>query len=317
MSWSEGLLALVGLFAVLTAATYLVAVMDRCVAVLVAGDAMDLRYCFTAPVSSAARLLSQQRSRTEHPDQLNWRWAATAYLTLAATGLALIPFAPGRALLDVQSGIVLWGALEALTVVVVFLHGWSANSMLPLIGGYRYVAVGLSVMLVSMFVLIAAALPAQSLRLDAIVQSQANVWNLLWQPVGFVLFVALGLSVSLRGPMNYGDSRDLAGGTQAEVSASDQLLWNFARLAMLLSFSAMAATVFLGGYRGAALPGFGWLAIKTLLILIFALACSHGIARITPSRMLSVIWLLLLPLSFFHLLFVGLMTLYGFAHGHH
>ena len=106
------------------------------------------------PLRRAALALVQQASRTEHPDKLNWILAPAAYLMLAAAGLSVVPLAAGSEVIDLSSGIVLWGACESLTVVIVFLHGWSANSPLPLIGGYRYVAIGLPVMLISMFVLI-------------------------------------------------------------------------------------------------------------------------------------------------------------------
>src|SRR3546814_15164923 len=111
---------------------------------------------------------------------------------------------------DVCSSDLLWGACEALTVVVVFLHGWSANAPLPLIGAYRYVAIGLPAMLISMFVLIAAALPAESLAVSAIVESQASVWNVVRQPPGLLLFLMLGLSLTFRGPLDYAAARDLS-----------------------------------------------------------------------------------------------------------
>ena len=76
-------------------------------------------------------------------------------------------------------------------------------------------------MLVSMFVLIAAALPAQSLALSAIVASQRELWNVVRQPLGLPLFLLVGLSLTLRGPFDYADSADLAGGTSAETSGAD------------------------------------------------------------------------------------------------
>src|SRR3546814_14448659 len=106
-------------------------------------------------------------------------------------------FRSGFVVADFDAGIVLWGACEALTVVAVFLHGWSPNAPLPLIGAYRYVAIGLPAMLLSMFVLIAAALPAESLAVSAIVDSQASVWNVVRQPPGRLLFLLLGLSLPL------------------------------------------------------------------------------------------------------------------------
>src|SRR3546814_17142659 len=104
--------------------------------------------------------LGRQRIWTERPDAMNWLLAPALYLILAAVGMSVVPFAPGFVVADLDAGLVLWGACAALTVVVVFLHGWSANALLPLLGAYRYVANGLPELLLSMLVLLAAARPA-------------------------------------------------------------------------------------------------------------------------------------------------------------
>ncbi|MEO8936228.1 MAG: NADH-quinone oxidoreductase subunit H [Burkholderiaceae bacterium] len=141
-------------------------------------------------------------------------------------------FSSAGAIVDLPAGIVLWGAVECMTVIAVFLRGRSANALFPLLGSYRYVAIRLPVRLISMFVLIAAALPAQSPALGAIVQSQAGIWNVVRETLGLPLFVLLGLSLTLRGPFNYADSADLAGGTDSERSGPPRALWQCARLSM-------------------------------------------------------------------------------------
>ncbi|MES1933994.1 NADH-quinone oxidoreductase subunit H 1 [Salinisphaera shabanensis T35B1] len=261
------------------------------------------------PLQRAAALLIQQQNETERPDLLNWKLAPALYLALAGVGLAVVPFAPDAVLFDYEVGIVLWGAVEALTVVVVFLHGWSANSQLAMIGAYRYVAIGLPVMLLSMFVLIAAALPAESLSVPAVVESQRGVWNVLRQPLGLPLFLLLGLSLTLRGPFNYADASDLAGGTSVEVSGASRLVWEGARLAMLVAFAAMASSAFLGGYLGPWLPGPVWLVLKTAALLVLLVALSHAFARLSPSRMLTLLWIGLMPLAFVDLILAGLEAL--------
>ena len=198
---------------------------------------------------------------------------------------------------------------RALTVVVVFLHGWSANSQLGLIGAYRYVAIGLPAMLISMFVLIAAALPAESLAVPKIIESQRELWNVIRQPLGLPLFLLIGLSLSFRGPFNYADSADLADGTASEISGAARLVWEFARLAMLTAVATVAASVFLGGYLGPWLPGPMWLVLKTAAVLLVLVGLSHQLARISPSRMMTLIWTVLLPLSFVHLVWAGVLAL--------
>ncbi|MES1951875.1 NADH-quinone oxidoreductase subunit H 1 [Salinisphaera sp. S4-8] len=261
------------------------------------------------PLQRAAALLIQQQNETERPDLLNWKLAPALYLALAGVGLAVVPFAPDAVLFDYEVGIVLWGAVEALTVVVVFLHGWSANSQLAMIGAYRYVAIGLPVMLLSMFVLIAAALPAESLSVPAVVESQRGLWNVVRQPLGLPLFLLLGLSLTLRGPFNYADASDLAGGTSVEVSGASRLVWEAARLAMLVAFAAMASSAFLGGYLGPWLPGPVWLVLKTAALLVPLVALSHAFARLSPSRMLTLLWIVLMPLAFVDLILAGLEAL--------
>ena len=215
-----------------------------------------------APLRAGAARLVRQRIVTEAPDELNWRLAPVAYLALAAIGLSVVPLTAAGALVETPVGIVVWGSCEALTIVAVFLHGWSPNSPFPLIGAYRYAAIGLPVMLPSMFVLIAAALPAESLSITRIVASQAEIWNVVRQPLGLPLFLLVGLTLTLRGPFDYADGADLGGGTSAEDSGFGAALWQLARLAMLVSFSAVAAAVFLGGPLGPWLPGLAWMWLK-------------------------------------------------------
>ncbi|HSH27200.1 MAG TPA: NADH-quinone oxidoreductase subunit H, partial [Wenzhouxiangella sp.] len=216
------------------------------------------------PLRNGAALMLRPNTPTEAPDALNRLLAPGWYLALALVGLSVVPLAEGVVASELSTGLVLWGACEALTIVVVFLHGWSPNSPLPLIGAYRYVAIGLPAMLLSMFVLIAAALPAQSLSVVEVVEAQRGLWNVVRQPLGLPLFMALGLAITLRGPFDYADGAELAGGTTAEESGPALALWQIARLAMLVAFSAMAATAFLGGYLGPGLPGPIWLLLKTV-----------------------------------------------------
>ena len=294
--------------ALLLAGAWLVAVLDR-VAAGPRGAVAALSGSLLAPLHEAAALLAQQRTETEAPDPVAWRLAPALYLGLAAAGLALVPWAPGHAAAELEAGIVLWGTVETLTVVVVFLHGWGPNALLPLIGGYRYVATGLPIMLVSMFVLIAAALPAESLSVSAIVESQHSLWNVVRQPLGLPLFLLLGLSLALRGPLDYADSADLAAGTTAEVSGPPRLAWQLARSAMLVAFAAMASTIFLGGHLGPILPGPLWLLLKTAALLALLVVLGRRIARPPPGRMLAFIWTVLLPLAFIDLVWAGVVAL--------
>src|SRR3546814_539818 len=181
--WSSDVCSSDLLFCVLAVGGWVAAALDSLTFALIARQPLSPA-TVALPWRRGARDLLRQCLRTERPDLMNWLLAPAVYLLLADVGLSVVPFAPGFVVADFDAGIVLWGACEALTVVAVFLHGWSPNAPLPLIGAYRYVAIGLPAMLLSMFVLIAAALPAESLAVSAIVDSQASVWNVVRQPPG-------------------------------------------------------------------------------------------------------------------------------------
>ena len=304
---SSPLIAVLVLALVVVVGVWGCAMLDRVARAVLAGRRPE--WSAIAPVREAALLLAQQRNRTEVPDGPAWVLAPAVYLGLASTGLAVVPWSAALAPADVPAGIVLWGSVEALAVVAIFLHGWSANAPLPLIGGYRYVALGLCYVLVSMFVLIAAALPAESLRLSEIVESQRGLWNVVRQPLGMPLFLFVGLGVAFWGPLNFADSVDLAGGTAAEVSGPSRLVWELARRAMLVAFSAVAATVFLGGWLGPWLPGPVWLGLKTLALLTVLAFLGRAVPRIRTERVVTLVWVGLLPLSFLGLLIAGIAAL--------
>lgn len=261
------------------------------------------------PLQNAALLLRQEANVTERPDALLWTLAPATYAALAAAALTVVPLAEHVAIADVRTGIVLFGAAEALAMVAVFLHGWAPNAYLSLIGGYRFVALALSYELLSMFVLIAAALPAESLRVSAIVEAQAGLWNVVRQPLGLPLWLVVMLGVTFLGPANVADGADLASGTSSEVSGRQLLAWEVARGGMLGVFSLMAAAVFLGGWHGPLLPGWAWIALKAAAVMLLALGLRHHVGRVPAERAVRLLWTVGLPLAFLGLLQAGLVAL--------
>ncbi|HWB72108.1 MAG TPA: NADH-quinone oxidoreductase subunit H [Egibacteraceae bacterium] len=270
---------------------------------LAVGDALSL------PWRRACLLLVQRGVSTERPDASAWMLAPALYGAMAAAALTVVPLSEGRVVADLRTGIVVWGAAEMLAMVGVYLHGWSPNSAFPLLGAYRFVAQAVSFELLSMFVLIAAALPARSLQVTRIVESQESLWNVLRQPLGLPLFVVVTLGVAFWGPLNLPDGDDLAGGTGAELSGPARLAWEGSRAAWLVAASAMGAAAFLGGWLGPWLPGPLWMVLKTLALLTVTVWLGHRAARVRPERFVVSAWTVLLPLAFLDLVVAGVQAL--------
>ena len=261
------------------------------------------------PIREGCLLLSQRLTCTERPDLLLWVIAPATYAAVAACALTVVPLGDSTSIADVRTGIVLFGAAEALAIVALFMHGWAPNSHLALIGGYRFVALGLSYELLSMFVLIAAALPAESLQISKIVVSQEGLWNVVRQPLSLPLWIVVSLGVTFTGPLNLADGTDLASGTSLEISGRHLLLWKIARGGMLTVFSAMGASILLGGRNGPLLPGWAWILVKTLALMLIFTWVGRRVPRISAERAVLYLWTIGLPLSFLHLLWAGIEAL--------
>ncbi len=292
---------------ILLLGAYAVAVMNRLLAART--GRMVAAAVLLEPIREGCLLLNQRLTCTERPDLLLWTIAPATYAAVAACALTVVPLADSTAIADVRTGIVLFGAAEALAIVALYIHGWSPNSHLALIGGYRFVALGLSYELLSMFVLIAAALPAESLQISKIVDSQQVLWNVVRQPLSLPLWIIVSLGVTFTGPLNLADGTDLASGTSIEVSGRHLLLWKIARGGMLTVFSAMGASILLGGWNGPLLPGWAWIVVKTLALMLLFVWVGRNIPRIPAERVVLYLWTIGLPLSFLHLLWAGIETL--------
>lgn len=301
--------AAVLVLAVLALGAYVVAVLDRAVSLVVGGGRLSPVDALVGPVRSAALLLGTRRSRTEHPDGPAWALAPALVAGMAAAAVASVPLSPGVAVADVADGIVLFGAAMAIVMVGVFLHGWSANAPLSLIGGYRFIALALSYEMPLALVLIAAALPAESLSIGAIVESQSGVWNVVRQPLGLPLFLVAGCGLAFWGPLGFADAADLAGGTRAELSGPARLAWGGAQRFVLVAVALAGAAVFLGGWQGPWLPGGAWMAIKVLLLLAVLVGIRHRVARVRLERFVVVAWAVLIPLSLVDVVVSGALAL--------
>lgn len=288
---------------------YAVAVLEGVMGRLMAGEPVSVTRAMLAPVRQAALLLRQQTTTTERPDAAAWIVAPTLLGALATVIVAIVPLGPSRVVADIDAGIVLFGAAAALVMVAVYLHGWAPNSLFPLIAGYRFIALALSYEMPLALVLIAAALPAQSLRLSAIVTSQMDLWNVLRQPLGLPLYLIACLGLASRGPLDYADAADLAGGTLAETSGVARLAWSAAQAGMLIAVAAIGATVFLGGWLGPWLPGPVWLGLKTLSLLALLIAADHMLARVPLERFVVIAWTVLIPLALVDVFLSGLLAL--------
>jgi len=284
---------LVQVAAILIVGAYVFAVADR----LMGGSAAGLRSALSYPAKRMSLLLLQPISTTERPDFEAWILAPALLTALAAVGAVAIPAAGPSAGGDIHAGLVLFGAAMLIVLVAVFIFGWAANSVFPMIGGYRMAAMVLSVGIPFSLVVLTTAIPSESLSVGTIVEAQSSLWFVVEQPLGLPIYLITAAAIAFWGPFDLPEGTDLAGGIVAEASGPRLAAWRFARAALMVTLSLMGQAVFLGGYLGPVLPGWLWTLVKTAILLILLTSAGRTISRMRVQRFVWFGWVVLLPLA--------------------
>jgi NADH-quinone oxidoreductase subunit H len=294
----------------LAMATWAAVAFDSALAARAGGGPGGVGEALLAPARETARLVVGQRRRTLAPDR-----------TLSTTGVVLLPVAAllaaavlplgERPVADLGVGVVWFNAMEVLAWAAVWTAGWGMNSVLSLVGGYRFVAQGLAYELPHMFALITAALAAESLRVTDIVAAQAGLWFVVLMPVAFGVYLLSTAAMAFWGPFDAPVGRDVAGGAAVELSGIDRLLFVGGRWLLLVAGAAMAVPLFLGGGAGPLLPAWAWVAVKTLAVLALLVWARRRLPTVRMDRFVEFAWVVLIPLTIAQALVVAILVLQG------
>jgi NADH-quinone oxidoreductase subunit H len=261
-----------------------------------------------APLTEVARLVTGQRRTTPAADRLLWRLGVLAVPVTGVLAALVIPFGTVTAS-RMSVGVVWFNAMEVLTWAGLWMAGWGANSVLSLIGGYRFVAQGLAYQLPLMFALITVAAGAQSLNAAQIVGAQRHVWFAVWMPGAFAVYLAAVYAFSFFGPFAYPAGHDLAGGVLAELSGPDRLVLLAGRWLLLTAGAGMAVPLFLGGGAGPVVPAWAWSALKSLAVLAVLVWGRSRLPAIRADRYMELAWVVLIPVTIVQALAVALVVL--------
>jgi NADH-quinone oxidoreductase subunit H len=196
----------------------------------------------------------------------------------------------------------------------VVLAGWSSNSKYSLIGGLRASAQMISYELSLGLAAVGVLIVAGSLRLPDIVSAQSGLrWNFWMQPLGFIIFLIAIFAETNRLPFDLPEAEpELVGGYHTEYSSMKFAMFFMAEYAGMVSLSALAATFFLGGWRGPWLPPVVWFLLKTFFFLFFYIWIRATYPRFRYDQLMGFGWKVLLPLALVNILMTaGLLAYFG------
>ena len=268
------------------------------------------RFSLTRPAISALALLGRESVLARMPDRLFFETAPVLLLVVGLLAAAVIPLAPGIIITDLATGALFLNAALAYVLVALIMAGWGPNGAYAMIGGWRFLGQFIAYAMLIVMPITAVAMRAESLSTVDIVHSQAALWNILYQPIGFALFVVAAMGLAWLPPLDLPTGGgDLAGGVEAEYTGVRLAVLRLARLVIILVMAGATVTFYLGGWLGPWLPPVAWSAIKILVVAALMLGAGRIVPRVREARYLAVSWKLGISLALTNIFLVGVIAL--------
>ena len=241
-------------------------------------------------------------------DRVVFLLAPLATFVLAMIAWAVIPFAEGWVISDLNVGILYLFAISSLGVYGVIMGGWASNSKYPFLGGLRSAAQMISYEVSIGFIIVAVLLTAGSLRISDIVLAQdrwGGFWGWYWLPhlPMMVLFFVSALAETNRPPFDLPEAEsELVAGYQVEYGSTPYLLFMVGEYANIVLMCAMTSILFFGGWLAPfeGLPdGVFWLVLKILAMFALFAMVKAVVPRYRYDQLMRLGWKVFLPLSLF------------------
>ncbi len=282
-------------------------------------------YGLLQPLADIVKLLMKEELRPKAADALLFALAPILSATAAFAAFSVVPFGAettffglleepiGLEVTDVNVAMLVIFAITSMGIYGIVLAGWSSNSKYSLLGGLRSSAQMISYELSYALALAAVIILAGSLSLRDVVDQQAGAWFgfiprwfVFLQPVGFLVYMTAGVAETNRAPFDFPEAeQELVAGYHTEYSSMSFAMFFLAEYVNMVTVSAVATSLFLGGWHGPFLPewlGWIWFLVKVFALLFFYIWMRWTLPRYRYDQLMEFGWKWLLPVAVVNLL---------------
>ncbi|MEP7164833.1 MAG: NADH-quinone oxidoreductase subunit NuoH [Ferruginibacter sp.] len=225
---------------------------------------------------------------------------------------------------DINIGILYVFGVVSLGVYGIMIGAWASNNKFSLMGGLRAASQIISYELAMGISLIALLMVTGTLSLSEMVSQQQNGhWNIIYQPLGFLIFLVCAFAECNRTPFDLPEAEnELIGGYHTEYSSMKLGFYLFSEYINMFISSVIMATLFFGGYdipfvneanlapNIAALLGVLALMVKVSIFIFIFMWVRWTIPRFRYDQLMHLGWRILIPLALFNMLVTGAVILY-------
>jgi len=232
--------------------------------------------------------------------------APAVIIVTVLLAFAVVPFAPGLAVVDLNIGLLFFLGMSSLAVYSVVLAGWSSNNKYSLMGGVRAASQMLSYEVFMGLSLMGVVMLAGSFSLRAIVEAQEKMWFCISQFPGLIIFLVAGLAETRRLPFDLPEAEnELVAGFHTEYSGMKFGMFFVGEYLGIILISTLVVTLFFGGWHGPLLPPVVWFFLKTFVFICGFVLVRASYYRPRYDQLLSFGWKVMFPLALLNLAVTG------------
>ncbi len=266
------------------------------------------------PIADGIKSFFKEDVVPEQADVPTFRAAPIICLTAMLTSLAVLPFAKGWVLADINIGLLFIFAMSSLSSYGVILAGWASNSKYTFLGGLRSMAQVISYEVAMGLSLVGVMMLSGTLNLTKIVEAQGtSIYGMYIFPqiiAFFVFFIAM-LAETNRVPFDLPEAEtELVSGYITEYSGMRYAIFFMAEYIGMMVMSSIGTICFLGGWNGpfevSLFPPF-WFVVKVYIFMFIFIWIRATLPRYRYDQLMSIGWKLLIPLALANIVLTGLV----------
>jgi len=285
------------------------------------------------PFADVFKLIFKEQLRPRGADAVLFLLAPVISCACAFAAFAVVPFGAETTLFgllpepirlqvaDVNVAILVIFAIASMSVYGIVLAGWASNSKYSLLGALRSASQMISYEVSYGLALAAVLILAGSLSLTEIVERQGGYWFgiipkwfVFLQPLGFLIYMTAGIAETNRAPFDFPEAeQELVAGYHTEYSSTAFMMFFLAEYINMVTVSAVATSLFLGGWKGPFLPeslGWIWFLVKVSILLFGYIWIRWTLPRYRYDQLMHFGWKVLLPAAVANLIAAAAMVVY-------
>jgi NADH-quinone oxidoreductase subunit H len=264
------------------------------------------------PIADALKLIMKEEITPANADKLLFTLAPVLTVIPALIITGVVPWGPpitlfGKeftlGLTDINVGVLYILTVTSISIYGITLAGWSSNNKYATLGGLRATAQMISYELALGLSFLGPIMLAGSMSLVDIVNAQKNLWFIVLQPVGAIIYFIAVIAEINRAPFDMPEAeQELTAGYHVEYSGMKFALFFMAEYIKMIAISMIGATIYLGGFQGPFVATYPWLGplyllIKVVILLFVLIWIRATLPRIRYDRLMAFGWKILFPIA--------------------